>query len=950
MRRLPALAALLLAASAAATTIVADRPVVGLGQRVAAPARARPPVAVFKASFAATGAALPDDANTLTNLTWTGTALQDSRSAPWSMTGTVPQVSGANVTPLYPAGFGSNSRQAAGTFADSNYYSLGSPTLNVADDFMVEAAFIPVTNAINQGFLGNYLSTSGWGLDLRVSDLTINWTLCGSGGCTGINSGSTPASASYVIGSVNYVCAGRSGSTQMISLNGSAALSSATGSYAAGSASTLLGRYTSTGFPYPGKVLAMRVQHEAPSAAKCQADMRRFFGMTADTGQTWTIARATTEAVTVKGASNTVPAAVSAINESGLQLGAVGDAAQVDPTGILTWSGMDLELDWKVPAASSAITDDRVLLSTSAAKVIFHGASKTFEWLAGGASALSAAQTFASGDVIQVKPTYKAGAYARLKIGSGATVTASRAPSTIDLQPGEMMYLGGDATTVAGGSLSLVQVSRHADAVDTSSIPTAGGLPSHVFTANSVDLQGNATVAAGTFLKTWKTLVPTTLTGHPCGYCQDAVINNPNVAILPVNPDYPDGGNADAPVLRWGLTSRAYAVTFDGVFDDLFVAQSVIDVPVSGTGQFDLIVVERRASSNNASAYSANVANDTERGVSSEIPNAGAGTANTFVWADDQDGGQHVTITSDTGTVVTYRGAEVPFAQWAWREISGDSSSLYASNAPSTQIATPFAHAPSGSPIGDIKLGLHDYAYDGDLGAVLWYPRRLSAGERTQLAAWVNARWPLGTGNTGRVACVGDSITTNYRDDTHIPWCKQAELLDARKRQWANFGMAGQETPLIIPRYLGDSHGGTDYDAVVVLVGVNDVKNGSTSLATTESNLATLYATEIAAGKKVVAATILPFKNFAGWSTSIQANADALNTWIRAYVAAHPANMVLWDAYARYGDAVSEPFGQSGGDARALSAICDKGDGLHPHEPCISDMAAQALAAVNSLP
>jgi lysophospholipase L1-like esterase len=115
---------------------------------------------------------------------------------------------------------------------------------------------------------------------------------------------------------------------------------------------------------------------------------------------------------------------------------------------------------------------------------------------------------------------------------------------------------------------------------------------------------------------------------------------------------------------------------------------------------------------------------------------------------------------------------------------------------------------------------------------------------------------------------------------------------------------------------------------LMILAGVNDIRTGCGTAACTEPSLQTMYDQAMADGTKVIAVTLLPFKGDAYWTSGLETERLALNTWIRNYVAAHPTQMALVDAAPDFDDGTG-----------ALKAIYDSGDHIHPNQAGFDHLA-----------
>lgn len=171
-----------------------------------------------------------------------------------------------------------------------------------------------------------------------------------------------------------------------------------------------------------------------------------------------------------------------------------------------------------------------------------------------------------------------------------------------------------------------------------------------------------------------------------------------------------------------------------------------------------------------------------------------------------------------------------------------------------------------------------------------------SAPKRVQAAASIYA--------------LGDSLTA---DGTYV-----TELNALLGAPWSvrNRGIGGNTTAQMLARLNTQALNAGDAEYLVVLGGINDIVLGATAEAI-ESNLQAIYTAAHAAGLRVVAVTLTPYKTSVAWTSGGQAVLDAVNAWIlntATYVDYHVnAYAVLEDPNA----------------ADTLLAAYDYGDHLH---------------------
>jgi lysophospholipase L1-like esterase len=160
------------------------------------------------------------------------------------------------------------------------------------------------------------------------------------------------------------------------------------------------------------------------------------------------------------------------------------------------------------------------------------------------------------------------------------------------------------------------------------------------------------------------------------------------------------------------------------------------------------------------------------------------------------------------------------------------------------------------------------------------------------------------------VLCIGDSMTA----DPTYPNRLQA-LLGAGFTV-INIGEAGETAAQVKFRFVRQVVTAGDTEYVVILCGVNSVIADATAISI-EADLQAMYTAAHSIGIKVIAVTILPFKNYVGWTAPRQVVLDAVNAWITGTA----INVdYIYDAY---------PAFESPADT--LSAAYDSGDGLHPN-------------------
>jgi hypothetical protein len=880
-------------------------------------------VPLLLATFSKTGATLSDDGSTLAHVVgenWASGATATPLAGPtWTVNGTPTVVTS---TALFPNGFAATGRKGWSGFTDSVNFSL--PAGNVlgtapSGNFACDVTFRVTAATADQVPMSCGDGTNGWFIELgRTSSPYQVFT---ARGLTGGSANGTVQEAA----TVNRWCFGRSGSTLTSKLN----LETQTASAISGSYSTptglaaYIGRYGGSGFPGSGiTIYESKCDPVAATDAYCTALHQAGAGMITDSGHALTISRATTATDTVNGNSVTFAPKHLRINENGALFATSGDQATISPAGLLTFSHQRVVATVRPTFASGAAAANACVWSISGGSLCYLSASDKWALTIGDVTTTSAVQSFSANTAHTVTAKWKVGTAASVcvTVDADAEVCSGLGPAPLTWKPEESLYIGGTASTVSALRISSLEIDKYSDAADLSYIP---GSPAIALDSNSIDGVGNSTITDGGFVGTWKQLA----LSPSCSLCTDAS----------------NSTAAEKPIARRGAIGSSWAVTFDGSFDNLTGLNGTDMQSITASGTFELFARLRRASSSDTSTQQS--AHSHQTVASTAVTGPG------WIWNLNASGAQSFTVnTSTTPAVSTSFAGSSHVGDSVWVHAYGDGTQVCLddlSAAPTCTANTGTAF-PGTFPTGNLSFPA--YAIDGDLELFLAYPTTLTTAQRTLIKTYGDARWSRA--RPTMVAEFGDSITALINESwSSIPPPKQAELALGYGWQVANFGVSGQETPAILSRYTSDAQG-KGYTYVRILAGVNDIKNGVTSEATTIANLTALADAARADGSKVILWTILPYKNFSSWDTTQQTHLDNVNAAIRSYVAAHPSDTRLVDGYARYGDANGSPFGEVGGDARALGTGCDTGtghDGLHPSTTaCIADMAAQDVAAVQS--
>ncbi|MBE3131373.1 MAG: hypothetical protein IMZ54_11760 [Acidobacteria bacterium] len=176
------------------------------------------------------------------------------------------------------------------------------------------------------------------------------------------------------------------------------------------------------------------------------------------------------------------------------------------------------------------------------------------------------------------------------------------------------------------------------------------------------------------------------------------------------------------------------------------------------------------------------------------------------------------------------------------------------------------------------------------------------------------------------VVCMGDSMTEA------VTYPARLQVLLGTTFRVINLGMGGEPAELMLSRFNREVISSGDVQYVVILAGVNSV-NWGFSAATIEASLQAMYTAAHDAGIKVIAVTILPFKNYSTWSAGKQVVLEAVNTWITATATDID---YIYDAY---------PVFETPGGLDTLLAAYDSGDGLHPNAAGLTVLANGIYAA-----
>ena len=219
-----------------------------------------------------------------------------------------------------------------------------------------------------------------------------------------------------------------------------------------------------------------------------------------------------------------------------------------------------------------------------------------------------------------------------------------------------------------------------------------------------------------------------------------------------------------------------------------------------------------------------------------------------------------------------------------------------------------------------------DFTSAGTLTPYVGYKLVITDSSGTkQLVGYIKA---AGTGTLGdrysaphQIYAIGDSLTLNGGMET------QLDTLLGSNWHTNNSGVGGNTTTQMLTRFPSDVLGVGNAEYVVIWGGINDINQDRTDTFI-EANLQAMYDLAYAAGLKVIAVNITPFKGNGIWTAGRQATADAVNAWI-----ANTAIRVDYrvDAYTLLEDP---------GTPDTLLAAYDSNDHLH--------LSAAGYAAVGS--
>ncbi|MCL4374619.1 SGNH/GDSL hydrolase family protein [Patescibacteria group bacterium] len=159
------------------------------------------------------------------------------------------------------------------------------------------------------------------------------------------------------------------------------------------------------------------------------------------------------------------------------------------------------------------------------------------------------------------------------------------------------------------------------------------------------------------------------------------------------------------------------------------------------------------------------------------------------------------------------------------------------------------------------------------------------------------------------VGVIGDSMSVTQQYPTLLNTTYQIPVVDS----YATIGSQTGSYQGSGGRYVGIQsqlsqllQSGKSYDYVIVFGGVNDFNSG-TSLSDTEKNLEQIYKSLKQQGFRVMAITVLPWKDYQNMSDYAKTNqlwserTIALNNWLRQQVNNHAIDALI-DAYGEFND------------------------------------------------
>ncbi|MFA6296560.1 MAG: GDSL-type esterase/lipase family protein [Patescibacteria group bacterium] len=189
---------------------------------------------------------------------------------------------------------------------------------------------------------------------------------------------------------------------------------------------------------------------------------------------------------------------------------------------------------------------------------------------------------------------------------------------------------------------------------------------------------------------------------------------------------------------------------------------------------------------------------------------------------------------------------------------------------------------------------------------------------------------------TKSIGAIGDSITRGYPTPANNGSYPQFLTTELNSNEYGygvyNFGVDGQKTDAMLAR-ISSITSLQNVRYAIVLGGVNDIRSGY-SVASTESNLQSMYTALKTAGLTVIAAKITPWKGHSEWYEAAQIKTDQINDWIQ-----NSATDV--DIVAETYTALEDPS-----DPDKLLPIYDNGDHLHPSAAGYAAIANTIYSAV----
>lgn len=193
--------------------------------------------------------------------------------------------------------------------------------------------------------------------------------------------------------------------------------------------------------------------------------------------------------------------------------------------------------------------------------------------------------------------------------------------------------------------------------------------------------------------------------------------------------------------------------------------------------------------------------------------------------------------------------------------------------------------------------------------------------------------------NLNKFATIGDSLTAGTCSGCPAltPW--PSVLLATLSQSWelTNTAVAGSTVAQMDSVQWTPQVQGKRFSVVVIYGGINDLAAG-TSASSIFATLTGMTDEVNAEGATAVLVTPMPWKNFSGWNSGRQTQTESLRALILAWCTT--PRKVCVDLY---------PLAGESGDAQALKAAYDMGDGLHLNQTGQNFIAATVAATSTGL-